>query len=46
MGSLNFMKYGSLIKAIYNYTKVHQNYGKFFTVIFINNWILFVVSVC
>ncbi|XP_020230010.1 dehydrodolichyl diphosphate synthase complex subunit NUS1 isoform X2 [Cajanus cajan] len=27
MGSLNFMRYGSLRKAIYNYTKVHQNYG-------------------
>lgn len=27
MGSLNFMRYGSLIKAIYNFTKVHQNYG-------------------
>ncbi|KAL2349441.1 hypothetical protein Fmac_003441 [Flemingia macrophylla] len=29
MGSLNYMRYGSLIKAIYNFTKVHQNYGKF-----------------
>ncbi|AES93772.2 undecaprenyl pyrophosphate synthetase family protein, putative [Medicago truncatula] len=29
MGSLNFMRHGSLIKAIYNFTKVHQNYGKF-----------------
>ncbi|KAK8471820.1 hypothetical protein PHAVU_002G041200 [Phaseolus vulgaris] len=28
MGSLNFMTYGSLIKAIYNFTKVRQNYGK------------------
>lgn len=27
MGSFNFMTYGSLIKAIYNFTKVHQNYG-------------------
>ncbi|KAI5440235.1 hypothetical protein KIW84_025533 [Lathyrus oleraceus] len=27
MGSLNFMRHGSLIKAIYNFTKVHQNYG-------------------
>lgn len=27
MGSLNFMRYGSLIKAIYNFTKVHHNYG-------------------
>ncbi|XP_027361798.1 dehydrodolichyl diphosphate synthase complex subunit Nus1 isoform X2 [Abrus precatorius] len=29
MGSLNVMRYGSLIKAIYNFTKVHQNYGKY-----------------
>lgn len=28
MGSLNSMRYGSLVKAIYNFTKVHQNYGK------------------
>ncbi|KAG2399871.1 uncharacterized protein HKW66_Vig0102750 [Vigna angularis] len=28
MGSLKFMTYGSLIKAIYNFTRVHQNYGK------------------
>ncbi|CAK8539206.1 unnamed protein product [Lathyrus sativus] len=27
MGSLNFMRHGSLIKAIYNFIKVHQNYG-------------------
>ncbi|KAI4352238.1 hypothetical protein L6164_006510 [Bauhinia variegata] len=27
MGSLNSMRYGSLIKAIYNFSKVHQNYG-------------------
>ncbi|CAJ2671787.1 unnamed protein product [Trifolium pratense] len=27
MGSLNFMRYGSLIKAIYNFTKVRHNYG-------------------
>ncbi|KAK7405946.1 hypothetical protein VNO78_07558 [Psophocarpus tetragonolobus] len=27
MGALNLMTYGSLIKAIYNFTKVHQNYG-------------------
>ncbi|KAL1363875.1 hypothetical protein HN51_012033 [Arachis hypogaea] len=27
MGSLNFLRYGSLIKAIYDFTKVHQNYG-------------------
>ncbi|XP_057426888.1 uncharacterized protein LOC130720277 isoform X2 [Lotus japonicus] len=27
MGSLNSMRYGSLIKVIHNYTKVHQNYG-------------------
>ncbi|XP_061354521.1 uncharacterized protein LOC133299109 [Gastrolobium bilobum] len=27
MGSLNFMRYGSLIKAIYRFTKVYQNYG-------------------
>ncbi|CAJ1926371.1 unnamed protein product [Sphenostylis stenocarpa] len=26
MGSLNFMRYGSLLKVIYNFTKVHQNY--------------------
>ncbi|RZC31521.1 Dehydrodolichyl diphosphate synthase complex subunit NUS1 isoform D [Glycine soja] len=29
MGSLNFLRYGSLMKAIYNFTKVHQNYGKY-----------------
>ncbi|XP_028751455.1 dehydrodolichyl diphosphate synthase complex subunit NUS1-like [Neltuma alba] len=28
MGSLNSMRYGSLVKAIYDFTKVHQNYGK------------------
>ncbi|XP_017258336.1 uncharacterized protein LOC108227605 isoform X2 [Daucus carota subsp. sativus] len=27
MGPLKSMKLGSLIKAIYNFTKVHQNYG-------------------
>ncbi|XP_006590433.1 dehydrodolichyl diphosphate synthase complex subunit NUS1 isoform X1 [Glycine max] len=27
MGSLNFMRYGSLMKVINNFTKVHQNYG-------------------
>ncbi|KAF1001580.1 uncharacterized protein LOC141704545 isoform X2 [Apium graveolens] len=27
MGPLKSMKFGSLIKAIYNFTKVHQNYG-------------------
>ncbi|TKY71127.1 Dehydrodolichyl diphosphate syntase complex subunit NUS1 [Spatholobus suberectus] len=27
MGSLNFMRYGSLLKTIYDYTKVRQNYG-------------------
>ncbi|KAL2987073.1 hypothetical protein AAZX31_11G009100, partial [Glycine max] len=29
MGSLNFMRYGSLMKVINNFTKVHQNYGKY-----------------
>ncbi|KOM41598.1 hypothetical protein LR48_Vigan04g179600, partial [Vigna angularis] len=29
MGSLKFMTYGSLIKAIYNFTRVHQNYGRY-----------------
>lgn len=27
MGPLKSMKFGSLIKAIYNFTKMHQNYG-------------------
>ncbi|CAA3001228.1 dehydrodolichyl diphosphate syntase complex subunit NUS1 isoform X1 [Olea europaea subsp. europaea] len=27
MGSLKYMKFGFLIKAIYNFTMVHQNYG-------------------
>ncbi|XP_057450197.1 uncharacterized protein LOC130741347 isoform X2 [Lotus japonicus] len=27
MGPLNSMRYGSLIKVIHNFTKVHQNYG-------------------
>lgn len=28
MGALNSMKYGSLLKAIYKFTLVRQNYGK------------------
>ncbi|XP_054824856.1 uncharacterized protein LOC129322582 [Prosopis cineraria] len=28
MGSLNSMRYGSLVKAISGFTRVHQNYGK------------------
>ncbi|XP_010476108.1 PREDICTED: dehydrodolichyl diphosphate synthase complex subunit nus1 [Camelina sativa] len=27
MGSLNYMRYGSLLKAIHKFTGVHQNYG-------------------
>ncbi|CAN4099721.1 unnamed protein product [Withania somnifera] len=29
MGTLKYMKFGSLIKAIHKFTKVHQNYGMF-----------------
>ncbi|RVX12316.1 hypothetical protein CK203_010695 [Vitis vinifera] len=28
MGPLKSMKYGSLLKAIYKFSMVHQNYGK------------------
>jgi ditrans,polycis-polyprenyl diphosphate synthase len=28
MGTLKYMRYGSLLKAIHKFTGVHQNYGK------------------
>lgn len=33
MGQLKHMRYGSLIKAIYKFTTVRQNYGKQFVVL-------------
>ncbi|KAG2542763.1 hypothetical protein PVAP13_9NG660000 [Panicum virgatum] len=29
MGPLNSMKYGAIVKALYNFSKKYQNYGKF-----------------
>jgi hypothetical protein len=35
MGPLKSMKYGAIVKALYNFSKKHQNYGKFV----FHNWI-------
>lgn len=39
MGSLKSMRYGSLIKAIYKFTMVRQNYGKWLLILSLDQFL-------